>query len=293
MKATRGGVVGSAGIVVLGLVCQELGAAIAVTVFPQVGPIGMVTLRLVFSALILLVIFRPSVRRRSRADWLTVLAFGLVLAGMNALFYLALERLHLGVTLTIEILGPLILSVVVSRRASSWLWAILAFAGVAIVGWGGAGELDPLGVLFAAGAGAAWAGYILLSRRAGATFGRLDGLAFAMAIGALAILPFGIGSAGLALVQPWVLLLGVAIAVLSSTVPYGLELIALRRLPASAFSILLSLAPALAALAGLFILGQSLSWADVAGIALVVVASMGAVRAAARADRLETDEPAP
>ena len=148
-------------------------------------------------------------------------------------------------------------------------------------------------MLFAASAGAAWAGYILLSRRAGATFGRLDGLVLAMAIGAIAILPFGIGSAGLALVEPWVLALGLAIAVLSSAVPYALELIALRRLPASAFSILLSLAPALAALAGLFILGQSLSWADVAGIALVVVASMGAVRAAAKADRLETDEPAP
>lgn len=285
--------IGSAAIVVLGLVCQEIGAAVAVTVFPEVGPIGMVTLRLVFSALILLVIFRPSVRRRSRSDWMTVLLFGLVLAGMNALFYLALERLHLGVTLTIEILGPLVLSVVVSRRASSWLWALLAFAGVAVVGWGGASELDPLGVVFAAGAGAAWAGYILLSARTGAAFGRLDGLAFAMAIGAIAILPFGIGSAGLALLQPWVLLLGVAIAVLSSTVPYALELIALRRLPASAFSILLSLAPALAAVAGFVILGQALSWADAAGIALVVVASMGAVRAAARTDHVETDEPTP
>lgn len=284
---------GSAAIVVLGLVCQEIGAAVAVTVFPQVGPIGMVTLRLVFSAILMMVIFRPSARGRTRADWMTVLLFGLVLAGMNALFYLALERLHLGVTLTIEILGPLILSVVVSRRASSWLWALLALAGVAVVGWGGAGELDPLGVLFAAAAGAAWAGYILLSARTGARFGRLDGLAFAMAIGGIVILPFGIGSAGLALVQPWVLLLGVAIAILSSAVPYGLELIALRRLPASAFSILLSLAPALAALAGLFILGQPLSWADAAGIALVVVASMGAVRAAAKADHTETDEPTP
>lgn len=285
MPQLRGSVVGSAGIVVLGLVCQEVGAAIAVTVFPAVGPVGMVLLRLVFSAVILLLVFRPSARRRSRSDWLTVVAFGLVLAGMNALFYLALERLHLGVTLTIEILGPLVLSVVVARRASAWLWAVLAFAGVAIVGWGGAGELDPVGVVLAAGAGTAWAGYILLASRTGARFGRLDGLAFAMAIGALAIAPFGVVSAGAALLDPAVLAIGAAVAVLSSTIPYGLELVALRRLPAAAFSILLSLAPALAAVAGLVILGQPLSWADGAGILLVVVASMGAVRAAARAER--------
>lgn len=281
----RGGVVGSATIVVLGLVCQEVGAAVAVTLFPQAGPIGMVLLRLVFSAALLLAVFRPRMRGRTRADWLTVVGFGLVLATMNALFYLALERLHLGTTLTIEILGPLVLSVIVARRASAWLWAVLAFAGVAIVGWGGAGELDPLGVVLAAGAGTAWAGYILLAARTGSRFGRLDGLAIAMAVGAVAILPFGAATAGAALLQPWVLALGLAVAILSSAIPYGLELIALRRLPAAAFSILLSLAPALAAVAGFLILGQALSWADAAGIVLVVVASMGAVRAAARAER--------
>ncbi len=274
---------GAAALVVVGLICQELGAAIAVTFFPQAGPIGMVTLRLVFSAVILLLVFRPSFRRRTRADWMTVLAFGLVLAAMNATFYLALERLHLGVTLTIEIIGPLILSVVIARRASAWLWAGLAFAGVALLGLGGGAELDPIGVVFAALAGSAWVAYILLSARTGARFGRLDGLAFAMAIGALAIVPFGATTAGVALLQPHVLLLGLAVAVLSSAVPYGLELLALRRLPASTFSILLSLAPALAAIAGLVILRQALSVTDVIAIGLVVIASMGAVRAAAKA----------
>lgn len=274
---------GAAALVVVGLICQELGAAIAVTFFPEAGPIGMVTLRLVFSAVILLFVFRPSFRRRSRADWLTVLVFGLVLAAMNATFYLALERLNLGVTLTIEILGPLILSVVIARRASAWLWAGLAFAGVALLGLGGGADLDPIGVVFAALAGSAWVAYILLSARTGARFGRLDGLAFAMAIGALAIVPFGATTAGVALLQPHVLLLGLAVAVLSSAVPYGLELLALRRLPASTFSILLSLAPALAAIAGLVILRQALSVTDVIAIGLVVVASMGAVRAAAKA----------
>ncbi len=285
------GAFGASAIVVLGLICQELGAAIAVTFFPQVGPVGMVTLRLVFSAVILLVVFRPSVRERSRDDWMTVLAFGLVLASMNVMFYLALERLHLGATLTLEILGPLILSVVISRRLSSWLWAALAFAGVALLGWGGAGELDPIGVVLALGAGTAWVGYILLSARTGSRFGRLDGLAFAMAIGAIVVVPFGVGSAGASLIRPEVLGLGLAVALLSSAIPYGLELLALRRLPASTFSILLSLAPALAAIAGLIILGQQLSVWDVVAIALVVVASMGAVRAAARAARAAPDSP--
>jgi ubiquinol-cytochrome c reductase cytochrome b subunit len=272
--------VGAAGLVVGGLVCQEVGAGIAVTLFPQVGPLGMVTLRLVFSALILLLVFRPTLRSRSRGDWLTVLAFGLVLAVMNSLFYLALDRLHLGATVTIEYLGPLVLSVVVARRASAWLWAVLAFAGVALLGRGGFDQLDPLGVALALGAGVAWVGYILLSARTGARFGRLDGLAVAMAVGAIVSLPFGLTSGGAALLNPLVLLIGLGVAVLSSAIPYGLELIALRRLPASTFSILLSLAPALAALAGLVILHQQLAVLDVVAIALVVVASMGAVRSA-------------
>ena len=274
---------GATGLVVLGLVCQEVGAAVAVTVFPQSGPIGMVTMRLVFSAALMLVIFRPSARGRTRDDWRTVVAFGLVLAGMNALFYLALARLPLGVTLTLEILGPLVLSVVLARRLSAWLWAALALGGVALLGWPDGVALDPLGVVLALGAGTAWVGYILLSARTGQRFGRLDGLAFAMAIGGIVILPFGVLTAGSALLRPEVLVLGLVVAVLSSAVPYGLELLALRRLPASTFSILLSLAPALAAIAGWLILGQALSVTDAVAIGLVVVASMGAVRAAARA----------
>jgi inner membrane transporter RhtA len=273
------GALGATALVVIGLICQELGAALAVTFFPEVGALGMVTLRLAFSALILLAVFRPSLRGRSRADWSTVVGFGLVLAVMNGFFYLALARLDLGVTVTIEVIGPLILSVVISRRASAWLWAVLALGGVALLGRGGLDSLDPIGVLFATAAGAAWVGYILLSERTGRGFARLDGLAIAMAIGSLAVLPFGIATTGASLVLPHVLLLGLGVAVLSSTIPYGLELIALRRLPAATFSILLSLAPALAALAGLTILGQQLELLDAVAIGLVVVASMGAVQA--------------
>lgn len=278
----RGSTVGASLIVVVGLICQEVGAGIAVLLFPDAGPVGMVTLRLVFSAAILLAVFRPSLRGRSRADWLTVLGFGGVLAGMNVLFYLALDRLPLGPTVTIEYLGPLILSVVIARRASAWLWAVLALGGVALLARGGFDGLDPVGVLFALGAGAAWVGYILLSARTGSRWARLDGLAIAMAIGGLGVLPFGVASAGEAFLDPRVLLLGFGVAMLSSAIPYGLELLALRRLPADTFSILLSLAPALAAAAGFVVLHQRLEVLDLVAIALVVVASMGAVRAAAR-----------
>jgi len=287
----RGIAVSTVGLVVAGLICQEVGAAVAVTVFPQVGSTGMVALRLFFSAVVLLIVFRPRLRGRTRADWLTVVAFGLVLATMNTLFYAALNYLHLGVTLTFEILGPLILSVVISRRASSWLWAVLAFGGVALLARGGFTDLDPLGVVLALGAGAMWVGYILLAGRTGQHFSRLDGLAIAMAIGAIVTVPFGVATAGAAIFRPEVLLFGFAVALLSSAIPYGLELLALRRMPASTFSILLSLAPGLAAVAGYVILGQTLEPLDAAAIALVVIASMGAVRAASRRPAPEPLEP--
>ncbi len=289
----QGPALGAAGLVVLGLICQEAGAGIAVTLFPQTGAIGMVALRLAFSAAILLLVFRPRLRGRTAADWRTVLALGLVLAAMNLAFYLSLTRLPLGAAVTIEYLGPLVLSVVVSRRASAWLWAVLAFAGVALLGRGGFDHLDPVGVLFALGAGVMWATYILLLARTGSRFDRLDGLAIGMTVGAIVIVPFGVLNAGPALFHPTVLLLGLVVAILSSAVPYGLELLALRRLPAATFSILLSIAPALAALAGLLILQQPLTILDAAAILLVVVASMGAVRAADRARRLRGGEPAP
>jgi inner membrane transporter RhtA len=218
-----------------------------------------------------------------------------VLATMNLVFYLSLSRLPLGAAVTIEYLGPLVLSVVASRRASAWLWAVLALGGVALLGRGGFDHLDPIGVLFALGAGVMWAAYILLLARTGSRFDRLDGLAIGMTVGAIVMIPVGVVNSGPALFHPLVLLLGLAVAILSSAVPYGLELIALRRLPAATFSILLSIAPALAALAGLLILQQPLTILDAVAILLVIVASMGAVRAADRARRLSGRdvEPAP
>ncbi|WP_314503362.1 EamA family transporter [uncultured Microbacterium sp.] len=285
MAPTRAGTTPAILLVVVGLACQEVGAALAVLLFPQVGPLGMVMLRLLFSAVLLMLIARPVLRGHSRDAWGAVAGFGLVLATMNGLFYLALERLPLGVTVTIEVLGPLVLSIVASRRVSAWLWALLALAGVVALAGGGWDSLDPIGVLFALGAAASWAFYILASARVGREFPGLDGLALAMTVGALIALPFGILSAGSALLRPELLALGAAVAVLSSTIPYALELVALRRLPAAAFAILMSLSPATAALAGWLLLGQDLVWLEVVGIALVITASIGAVRASNKAAR--------
>ncbi|MBD3943093.1 EamA family transporter [Microbacterium sp. NEAU-LLC] len=277
-------------LVIAGLACQEVGASLAVLLFPAVGPLGMVMLRLVFSAIVLLLIARPRVRGHTGRDWTAVALFGLVLVLMNSLFYLALERLPLGVTVTIEVLGPLVLSIVAARRASAWLWALLALAGVVALGGGGWDRLDPLGVVFALGAAGSWAFYILASARVGRAFPKLDGLALAMTVGALVSLPLGIVDAGTALLRVEIVALGAAVAVLSSTIPYAFELIALRRLPAAAFAILMSLAPATASLAGFIFLGQHMTWLELAGIALVIAASIGAVRSSARAAR-EAAEP--
>ncbi|MGB4138121.1 MAG: EamA family transporter [Microbacterium sp.] len=265
------------GLVAAGLVCQEVGASIAVLLFPQVGPLGMVMLRLVFSALILLAIARPTLRGHSAAAWRSALLLGGVLALMNGLFYLALRELPLGVTVTIEVLGPLTLAVATARARSAWLWAGLALGGILALGGGGWDRLSTTGVLFALGAAASWAGYILASSRVGREFAGLDGLALAMAFGALLSLPFGIADAGAALLRIELVALGAAVALLSSTIPYAFELIALRRLTPAVFGILMSLGPATASLAGFVLLGQRLSVLEVFGIALVVVASAGAV----------------
>lgn len=274
-------------LVLAGLVCQELGASIAVALFPQVGPIGMVTLRLVFAALILLAVARPALGGHPRSAWGSAVGFGLVLAAMNVCFYLALDRIPLGPAVTLEILGPLALSVIAGRRWTSALWAGVALVGVLLLGGvllhsGPTAALDPLGVILALAAGALWIGYILLSARTGTEFPGLNGLAIAAAIGALVTIPLAATTAGTALFDPVILLLGLGVAALSSAVPYALEFVALRRLSAATFSILLASAPAIAAIAGLLVLGQELTTPQWLGIACVVGAGIGAVLSARR-----------
>ncbi|WP_405615421.1 EamA family transporter [Streptomyces sp. NBC_00076] len=274
----RRGSLGPVGLVLAGGVSVQFGAALAVTLMPRAGAFGVVTLRLLAAALVLLVVCRPRLRGHSRTDWGTVVVFGLTMAAMNGLFYQAVDRIPLGPAVTLEVLGPLTLSVLASRRAINVLWASLALAGVFLLGGGGFGSLDPVGMAFALGAGAMWAAYIVFSARTGRRFPQADGLALAMGVAALAFLPFGVVGAGAKLLDPTTVALGSAVAVLSSVLPYTLELLALRRLPASTFAILMSLEPALAATAGFLILNQTLAVTEAAAIALVIVASMGAVR---------------
>ncbi|MGW1593495.1 EamA family transporter [Streptomyces sp. NPDC002343] len=269
---------GPVGLVLAGGISVQFGGALAVTLMPRAGALGVVALRLLAAAIVLLLVCRPRLRGHSRADWGTVVVFGVAMGAMNGLFYEAVDRIPLGPAVTLEVLGPLALSVLASRRAINALWAGLALAGVFLLGGGGFGELDPIGVAFAVGAGAMWAAYIIFSARTGRRFPQADGLALAMAVAALLFLPLGIAEAGTRLLDPTTIALGSAVAVLSSVLPYTLELLALRRLPASTFAILMSLEPAIAATAGFLVLGQSLAPAQAAAIALVIAASIGAVR---------------
>ncbi|MFI5985460.1 EamA family transporter [Streptomyces sp. NPDC051555] len=274
---------GPVALVVSAGLSVQFGAALAVMIMPRAGAAGVVTLRLAAAAIVLLLICRPKVRGYARADWTTVVVFGITMAAMNGLFYQAVDRIPLGPAVTLEVLGPLALSVIVSRRLVNLLWAGLALAGIVLLsghgGGGGFGSLDLVGAAFALGAGAMWAAYIVFSARTGRRFPQADGLALAMAVAAVLSLPLGIIEAGPALLVPSTLALGVGVAVMSSVLPYTLEMLALRRLPAPTFAILMSLEPAIAATAGFLILHQALSALDALAIALVIAASMGAVRA--------------
>ena len=260
---------------VAGIWSVQLGGAVAVHLLDDVGVLGSVTVRLVLAALLLLALARPSLRGRDGGDWATVAGFGVVLAGMNTAFYGSLDRLPIGVAVTVEFTGPLVLAAVSSRRARDLLAVLAALVGVVLicevltVPWG---SLDLAGIGLAATAGACWAAYILLSARAGSRFAGLDGIALSMVVGALVVAPFGIGAAGRGVLDPQVLVLGLGVAVLSSALPYSLELVALRTLAARVFGILLSLEPAAAALAGLLVLGQQLDLVQLVGMACVVLA---------------------
>jgi len=271
-----------AALVAVGAVSVQCGAALATRLFAQVGPAGAVTLRLALAAVLLAATARPRARRLGAmrpADLGVAVAFGVVLAAMNLCFYEAIARIPLGVAVTVEFAGPLAVTIGGSRRRSDLVWAVLAGAGVFLLAGGhllgGSGRLDPAGVGLALLAGAFWAGYILLSAQTGRRFGGTTGLSVAMVAAAVAIVPVGAAAAGAALLRPAVLALGLLVAVLSSVIPYSLELAALRRVTPRAFGILLSMDPAIAALVGLVVLGQHLTVTEVAALLAVVAANAG------------------
>lgn len=261
-------------LVLAGIVSVQFGGALAATLVPLIGSGGSVVLRLLFASALLLVFVRPRWRGHSRRAWLTVIAFGVALGLMNFTFYSSLAHLPIGVAVTIEFIGPLSLAAALSRR---WLDAVAvaaAAAGVVLISEALStpfADLEKTGIALALLAGAFWAAYIVLAGRTGGEFPKLEGLALAMVVATVVTLPLGITSAPTW--SPDILLKAFGIAVLSSVLPYSLELLALRRLSAKVFGILLSLEPAFAALAGLLVLGQVLSPTQLVGMALVVAAS--------------------
>ena len=251
----------------------QFGAGFAVTLFDELGPAGTAFLRLGIAAVVLVALWRPRVRGHPLADLRLAAAFGITLGLMNLCIYEAMDRIPLGIAVTIEFWGPLAVAVAASRRALDVLWVVLAAAGILLLADPGGGSLDAAGIAFAFAAGGLWAVYIVLAARTGRVFPGGSGLAIAMVFGALVTLPFG---AGADLLAPELLAAGAAVALLSSVIPYSFELEALRRLPARVFGVLMSLEPAVAALAGLVVLGQALGGSEWLAIALVVVASVGA-----------------
>ena len=266
-------------LVMLSIVSVQLGAAIAKTLFNSLGPGATVFLRIAFASLVLLVLVRPKLGGHDRNAYVVAGLFGLALAGMNFSIYLAIDRIPLGVAVTLEFVGPLGVAVAGSRRMLDLLWVVLAAGGILLLaplGAFGGMNLDPVGVAFALLAGCLWASYILLSARTGSAFPGGTGLVIALCVGTVVLAPFGVAGAGYALLDPKLLLAGFGVAMLSSAIPFSLELEALRKIPARVFGVLMSLEPAVAALAGLAVLGERLGLRAVVAIVFVTVAAAGA-----------------
>lgn len=264
-------------LVITGIISVQVGAAIAKDLFDLVPPTAMVWLRLITSAVILLLVARPRLTEHSGRDWLIVLGFGVSLLVMNWAIYQSFARIPLGIAVTIEFLGPLTVAVIGSRRLTDLIWVALAAMGVALLGLSRA-TLTLAGVGFALLAALGWAFYILLSAQTGRRWPGISGIAIASMVGAIVLAPPAIVEAGSQMLNPTILALGFVIGLLSSVIPYSFELIALRRIPPRVFSILMSLEPAAAALAAMIVLGEFLSLVQWLAMGCVVIASIGATR---------------
>jgi inner membrane transporter RhtA len=266
----------------------QVGSAIATELFADVGPAGVVFMRAAVSAVLLWAIWRPGLRVPPEHRRI-VLLFGVVLAGMNLCFYESIARIPLGTAVTVEFIGPLGAALIASRRRRDWIWAGLAGAGIVLLTGGiGAEDLDVVGLLLAFFAGIFWGSYILLGTRVGEHTKGGSVLVVPMLISTVLVAPFGIAGGGMDLLDPTVLAIGIGVGVLSSAIPFSLEIEAMRRLPSSAFGVMMSLEPAVAATVGFILLDQGMAAAEVVAILLVVAASAGALRSASTPI---TDEP--
>lgn len=272
-------------IVLVAIVSVQTGSSFAKALFESVSPYAVTMLRVGFATLVLLALAPPRLRGRTRADWGAVVGYGLTLAGMNLLFYLSIERIPIGLAVTLEFLGPLLLAVRGAKHARDLAWVGLAALGVAMLGVFPS-DADPIGLVMATGAGLFWAAYILLAGRVGQRWSGSTGLTAASGISLLALLPGAFWFTEPSLWSPTVLGLGLVVAVLSTVVPYALELSARRQLRSSTFSILMSLEPGAAAVLAWLILGEFLGWQEWLALVCVVIASIGATRGV-RARRVE------
>ncbi|MCW2665875.1 MAG: rane protein [Frankiales bacterium] len=262
-------------LVLTAVASVQVGSALARTLFDDLGAAGVTLLRLALSAALLLALVRPRARSWDRRAWQAALMLGATMAGMNLVFYLALRTVPLGVAVTVEFVGPLLLALAQTRRLLDLLWACLAASGVVLLGAHPGSDVPLSGLALALLAGLFWAGYILASARVGQVLPGVDGLAVALAVGALLVLPFGLDGASAVLDRPSLLVAAAGVALLSSVLSYGLELVALRRMPTRVFGILMSIEPAAAALAGLVVLDEQLGPREVAALLLVSLASAG------------------
>ncbi len=267
--------------VIAAMAAFQVGAAFAKDLFPAVQPTGAAALRLLFGSLMLLALVRPWRNWPKKAPLVSMLGRGAAMAGAIQMFYLAIDHLPLGIAIAIQFLGPLAIAVFGSRRAIDLVWAALAAAGVwCLVAMNATGErIDLVGVAWAVGAGASWAGYILLGRRVTASFGNATA-AIAVSIAALIILPIGFATAGTALFAPELIPLALLVALFSAAIPFSLEFFAMPRMPPRVFAVFMSIEPAFGVLFGFLILHENLTPIQIAGITMVILAAAGAAASA-------------
>lgn len=262
--------------VLLAIISVQGGAAIAKSIFPVMGASGTVALRIGISAIILFTINRPKLKDISGKQWKLIFWYGIILGAMNTSFYLSLSRIPLGLAVTLEFIGPLLLAISTSRKALDFIWVLLAAAGIALIApWSGASNIDLIGAALALLAGGFWAGYIVLGGKLSQTMDGSQAVSVGLLFASLIAVPAGIIEGNFANLNPNMLVLGLGIALLSSAIPYTLEMNALKQIPAKTFSILMSLEPAAAAVCGLLFLREHLSIHEWAAIALIVGASTG------------------
>ncbi|MFW0735943.1 EamA family transporter [Flavobacterium sp. T12S277] len=268
--------------VLLAIISVQCGAAIAKTLFPTIGAAGTASLRIGISAILLLLAYRPNLKAITPKQWKIVLPYGLTLGAMNLVFYTAIERIPIGLAVTLEFIGPLLVAIIGSKRLLDYCWVLLAAIGIVLIAPWSNDSIDPVGVIFALLAGALWATYIILGGKVSKIMHDGQAVATGMLFGAILILPFGLYENGLANLTPKFLGMGFALALLSSAIPFTLEMKALGQLPPRTFSILMSLEPAAAAVCAYIFLQEHLNFYEILAIVCVVIASVGSTLTAKR-----------